>query len=193
MQKTVLGFSIAMFFALPAFGTPGTWSSADLAEIREKPRISRRGDGVTATFFVTADPRRAYRMLTDHARLPEFMPNMDSCRILKSGSDWAEIEFRSSRGSMILRREFDPPTRITWKLVESSMLKKVEGSWHLDPVEGGTILTYDSEVATRVPVPGFITNSIQQEALQSMIANVRRRIDSDGTWIKPDFKPGSRP
>ena len=171
--------------------TPATWSAQDVAELRGKPRITRRKGGVTASFFVSATPLQAYPLLIDHERLPEFMPNLDSCRVRRHGPGWAEVEMRNARGTMVLRREFDPPRSIRWSLVESPMLKRVNGSWRLDGVDGGTILTYDSEVETSVPVPAFVIQFVQQDSLGALVSNVRQRIDSNGSWVKPGFKRGS--
>lgn len=172
---------------------PATWSAQDVAELRAKPRITRRSGGVTASFVVSATPAQAYALLTDHEKLPEFMPNLDSCHVRKHGPGWAEVEMRNARGTMVLRREFDPPRSIRWSLVEGTMLKRVDGSWRLDEVEGGSVLTYDSEVETSVPVPAFVVQFIQQDSLNSLVANVRQRIDSNGTWVKPGFKRGPSP
>lgn len=169
----------------------GAWSEAEVTELRTQARILRRDRGVTASFFVAATAPQAYRILTDHARLPEFMPNLDACRVLAQGPHWAEIEMRNPRGRMILRREFEPPHRIRWSLVKSPMLKRVDGSWRLDPVPGGTVLTYDSEVEAALPVPAFVLRIVQHDALGALVSNVRHRIDSNGTWIKPDFAKGS--
>ena len=68
------------------------------------------------------------------------------------------------------------------------MLKRVDGAWRLDGVDGGTILTYDSEVETSVPVPTFVIRMVQQDSLNDLVSNVRRRIDSQGSWVKPGFK-----
>jgi ribosome-associated toxin RatA of RatAB toxin-antitoxin module len=143
---------------------------------------------VTASFFVAASPEQAYQILIDHPRLPQFMPNLDACIVRKQGPGWAEVEMRNARGSMVLRRVFDPPRRIQWSLVEGTLLKRVDGSWRLDGVDGGTILTYDSEVETTVPVPAFIIQFVQQDSLGALVSNVRQRIDSHGTWIKPSSK-----
>ncbi len=190
----LLGLSFARGEAAPAAtGKAGAWSAEEISRVRLKPRIAQRDGGVTASFFVAAAPERAYAILTDHPRLPEFMPNLDACTVRKHGPGWAEVEMRNAKGTMVLRRVFDPPRRIRWTLVEGSMLKRVDGSWRLDGVDGGTILTYDSEVETTVPVPGFIIQFVQQDSLKDLISNVRERIDSDGTWTKPGFKKGSQP
>lgn len=168
--------------------SPAVWSAEEVAELREQPRISQRPGGVTASFFVSATPREAYRILTDHAKLPQFMPNLDACHVRKQGPGWAEVEMTNSRGTMVLRREFEPPRSIRWSLVEAPMLKRVDGAWRLDGVDGGTILTYDSEVETSVPVPAFVIRMVQQDSLNDLVSNVRRRIDSQGSWVKPGFK-----
>jgi ribosome-associated toxin RatA of RatAB toxin-antitoxin module len=140
---------------------------------------------------VAAAPERAYAILTDHAQLPEFMPNLDACKVRKHGPAWAEVEMKNAKGTMVLRRVFDPPRSIRWTLVEGKMLKRVDGSWRLDRVDGGTLLTYDSEVETTVPVPAFVIQFVQQDSLNDLVSNVRQRIETNGVWTKPGFKKGS--
>lgn len=193
MRRTSLILTSALILGLPsaATGVAEAWSADEIARIRLKPRIAQRNGGVTASFFVGTTPERAYAILADHAQLPEFMPNLDACHVRRRGPNWAEVEMKNAKGTMVLRRVYDPPRSIRWTLVEGSMLKRVEGSWRLDGVEGGTILTYDSEVQTTVPVPAFIIQFVQQDSLGALISNVRQRIDTNGAWTKPGFKKGS--
>lgn len=190
---SLMAVSLMTPFAMPALAEPQAWPPEALAELQRKPQITRRAHGVTATFFVAASPQAAYAILTDHAHLPAFMPNLDSCRVLRKGPTWAEVEMRNARGAMVLRREFEPPRHIRWRLVKGAMLKRVDGSWSLEEVDGGTVLTYDSEVEPAVPVPKFLVQAVQQDSLEALVANVRQRIDSHGTWIKPGHTKGRTP
>lgn len=193
MGVSILSLAIMPPSAWAALAVPLAWSPEALAELRHQPQITRRSHGVTATFFVAASAPLAYGILTDHARLPEFMPNLDSCRVIRKGPSWAEVEMRNARGAMVLRREFEPPRRITWKLVKGAMLRRVDGSWTLEAVDGGTVLTYDSEVEPAVPVPRFLIQAIQQDSLEALVVNVKQRIDSHGTWTKPGHSKGRTP
>ena len=111
MRRTGLLLTSAVLLGLPsaAAGMVGAWSAEEIARIRLKPRIAHRDGGVTASFFVAAAPERAYAILTDHARLPEFMPNLEACKVRKHGPAWAEVEMKNAKGTMVLRRVFDPP------------------------------------------------------------------------------------
>lgn len=190
---SILSLGLLPVGAVAVHAAPGAWSAEEVIQLKLKPRIVRRDGGVTASFFVSATPERAYAIMTDHPKLPEFMPNLDVCRVRKQGPGWAEVEMTNAKGTMVLRREYEPPRRITWSLVEGTMLKRVDGSWRFDPVAGGTVLTYDSEVETSVPVPAFIIQFVQQDSLTALVSNVRQRVDSNGTWTKPGFKKDSQP
>lgn len=169
-------------------------TAEDLAKLKAGETITRPYAvegmaGVEALFWVEASPETAYRILSDTARLAEFMPSLSECAILQSGDGFAVVRMISEQGEMLQRRSYDPPYRVSWKLVQpASLVKDVRGRWLIEPSGKGTILSYGVAILPAFPVPHALLQQLQNSKLPPLIRNVRARIESGGTWTKPDFK-----
>lgn len=144
--------------------------------------------GVEALFWVDAPPAAAFRVLSDTGRLAEFMPNLSECTILESGDGFAVVRMISEQGEMVQRRSYEPPSRVTWRLVRASALKDVKGRWLIEPVAGGTVLSYAVAIQLALPVPPPLLQAFQNRSLPALVHNVRERIESGGKWTKPDYR-----
>jgi hypothetical protein len=69
------------------------------------------------------------------------------------------------------------PNRISWKSVRGDV-KRNDGSWSLEPVAGGTVVTYQVHVVPHGPVPGYVVAYLQKQALPGLIKAIRDRIEA---------------
>lgn len=145
--------------------------------------------GVEALFWVDAPVESAFRLLADTPRLAEFMPALRTCTILEAGDRYAIVKMVSEQGVMVQRRSYEPPDRITWQLVRAPGLKDMKGRWQMSPVAPrGTVLSYGVALEPAFLVPRPLIDHFQSRNLPALVRNVRARIESGGTWIKPDYR-----
>ncbi|MNY61254.1 hypothetical protein D3C86_1979160 [compost metagenome] len=91
-------------------------------------------------------------------------------------------------GELTQRRVAAPPDEIRWTLIQSPMLRNLKGYWHLEPLDGGTLLAYGLAVEPVAPVPSGVVRHFQQQRLPPLVENVRARIESRGAWTKPEHR-----
>lgn len=165
----------------------------ELAKLKSGETITRPFSveglpGVEALFWVNASPEAAFRILSDTPRLAEFMPSLSECTILESGDGYAVVKMETDQGELVQRRSYEPPNRVSWKLVRASNLKDVRGRWLIEPSGHGTVLSYGVAIQPAFPVPQALIQHFQNQNLPPLIRNVRARIESGGKWTKPEFK-----
>ncbi|HEY9898479.1 MAG TPA: SRPBCC family protein [Pantanalinema sp.] len=143
--------------------------------------------GIEASFFAKAPLEVAYRILADTEQLAAFMPSMKECVILQRGEGYVVVKQIGDAGELTQRRTALPPDEIRWTMIHSPGLRNMKGYWHLEALDGGTVLSYGLAVEPVVPVPSSVVIHFQQQKLPPLVANVRARIESRGKWTKPEF------
>lgn len=143
--------------------------------------------GIRASFFVHATPASAFAMLADTEHLAEFMPAMKSCTILERMAHGCVVKMEGDGGEMVIRRIYEPPHRITWTLVHGTGIKQLDGSWEVESAGKGAVLHYTLCVKPFLPIPQNLVTHFQGQRLPAMVHHVRSRIESGGTWAKPDY------
>lgn len=147
------------------------------------------GRSVTAQFYVAAPPKAVFEVLTDYAHMTEFMPMVDTVRVLKAWPNGAHVSFRVRYLNLfdiveVDERHYEGIERITWRAVQGP-LKVSDGSWTLAPRGPGTNVVYRTEVDPGIPLPSRLTGMLIQSGLPEFLDGVARRVESGGRWRKP--------
>src|SRR5471030_450661 len=114
---------------------------------------------------VNASPATVWRILTDYEHMNEFVPDLNSCRVLSRNGNEVIIEqlgtarflFMSKSIHLIVRATEQPMTSIDIALVSGDM-KHYESHWELIPVPetGGTRVVYSGRLVPNFYVPGIL-------------------------------------
>jgi ribosome-associated toxin RatA of RatAB toxin-antitoxin module len=154
-------------------------------------RVIRNGEAlfeVTAIGFVRATPEQAWRVLTDYDRLPDFVPDLVSARLLSRSGNVARIEQKNNAGimfvshtvRMVLQVEEAPCSTIDVRLIEGDM-KRYDIHWDLEPesVDGmpGTRITFSGVMEPKFLVPPLFGRAVVQTSLKNTLEAVVAEIE----------------
>ena len=128
--------------------------------------------------------QEAWQLLTDYEHLPEYMPNVDSSRVVSrtDSSRWVRQVLTSQLvvpWTFIFTLEYVAvaPDELRFRHVEGQ-LKSYEGRWKLTPRGERTAISYQARVTYRL-VPGFLAAYIVRRQLGQMmpalVAEMQRR------------------
>lgn len=69
---------------------------------------------------------------------------------------------------------------VSWTLVKSQMLRQLDGSYRLAPVEGGkrTEVTYSLTVDVKIPMLGMIKRKAEKVIIDRALAGLKKRVES---------------
>lgn len=157
---------------------------------REKPGSDVKE--VRAVGEVDAPPERVYQVITDFEHYAEFMPYLEDSKVIKRSDDevvtWAIMNAPMvSRRDWIVRVKLDPKNKLgtTWTLATEGpppsdravRLKVNDGSWTLEPLDGGkrTRCTYYLYTDPGGSIPTWIANKANTMALPDLFEAVRKR------------------
>jgi len=141
---------------------------------------------IEAEIVVDAPVRDVYELAKDQERFPEFMPDVETVRVLERRPDsiltrWktlvedAPIEWTEED------RFDDAATRIDYKLLEGD-LEKFEGSWTFEERDGATFvklgIEYDFGVPTLAELIGPTLAKKVRENADMMLAGLKKEAES---------------
>jgi len=141
---------------------------------------------IEADIVVDAPVRDVYELAKDQERFPEFMPDVETVRVLERRPDsiltrWktlvedAPIEWTEED------RFDDAATRIDYKLLEGD-LEKFEGAWTFEERDGATYVNlgidYDFGVPTLAELIGPTLAKKVRENADMMLAGLKKEAES---------------
>lgn len=136
---------------------------------------------VDATMIVPAPAAAVYSALTECVRAPEVFPSLKSCRVIETdpGRAWDIREHKVASWasflpdmSTVFRSEYVPNRSISFRLL-SGDLQHLDGAWRLEPVKGGTRVTYEARVGFHALVPSFLVRQSLAGDVPKFMAAIR--------------------
>jgi ribosome-associated toxin RatA of RatAB toxin-antitoxin module len=141
---------------------------------------------IAASGTVTAAPSVAWRTLTDYDHLADFVPDLQSARVLSRDGDKVVVEqlgtarflFFSQPIHLVVRVHEQAPDRIDIGLVEGDM-KVYRAGWTLVPLagDGGTKVVYNAVIEPDFFVPAMVGTRLVKSDIGRMMAAVLARIE----------------
>jgi len=142
---------------------------------------------VDATGTVQAPPAIVWKVLTTYERMDEFVPDLESCKVLSRNGNEVIVEqfgtarflFMSRSIHLVVRATETPMTSIDIALISGDM-KHYESHWELIPVPetGGTRIVYSGKLAPNFYVPGILGSKMIRGDIERMMGAVLTRLDS---------------
>jgi hypothetical protein len=71
------------------------------------------------------------------------------------------------------------PREISWSLVESDIMRRLDGHYVFDAVGPATAVLYELAIELVVPLPGFIKRRAEGKIIGTALRELKRQIESD--------------
>ena len=180
--------------------TAQEWETLKTGEVVAAEVMTRNPDGSGATevlvkAWIKAPREEVWKIIRSYNTFAEFFPRVRECRITRQEGETYWVEYHTELlGLMVVYHltliGTEKFLRIDFFLDKNfrNDVKDTVGFWGLDdaPDGKGTVLTYSIFVDSGIPVPQFIARKISKPNLVQVVKNVRRRVESGGTWKKPN-------
>ena len=190
----ILTLSLAM-----AVVTKDDWEKLKAGEVLFEGKFLETENKVqkgefTVRIFIKADRKAVWKVVRDYENMPEYTPRLYNVTILKKEDGtvylryqlkvmWLDITYYP------LTHETELYRRVDWEtdLTKRNDIGGTTGYWLLEdaPGESGIILHYVSYVDIGYLVPKLLAKTVAKRSLPEVIINMRKRIESGGTWVKP--------
>jgi hypothetical protein len=158
--------------------------------------VTVRGDGgvyrVAASFSTDHPMAVAHAVLTDYERIPRFMPDVRSSRILERGTGRAVVEqeavarvlFFSKQVRLVLDVQESPAT-IHFRDRSGASFVRYEGTWTLREHDGHAVIGYELLAEPAFDVPEFILTRLLKRDAGRMIERLQAEIADRATRPAP--------
>jgi hypothetical protein len=163
---------------LPLLWGPGAASSAEVV-------VSRAAVGfeVRAWIEAPAPIDSCYAVLTDFERLAEFIPDMQSSRIVSAPGEplllrqvgRTRFAFFELSFDVTLALELDPPSRVGFRRVAGSLVR-MEGDWRISGDGSGCRIDYGAIIAPDVFVPPLIGPALMRRQVRRQLEGIEAEI-----------------
>lgn len=142
------------------------------------PQVERK-------IVIDGDPQRVYELAKDMESFPNFMPDVESVKVVERGPNSTVTEWVTNvDGTPFIWTEddnFDDKNlRIDYALIEGD-LEKFEGSWSFRPVDGKTEVTlvvdYDFGLPELTELIGPTLHEKVGENSEMMLAGMKKLVE----------------
>jgi ribosome-associated toxin RatA of RatAB toxin-antitoxin module len=181
----LLGCALSVWSAAPVAAQPGA-PSFELDVERVDGVDGDKVYRITSSGSVAATPAAVWRILTDYDHLADYLPYLDSARVVSRNGDRIIVEQLGTARFLFFRQPIRllvkvherAPDRIDIGLIDGDM-KVYRASWQLSPLAGaaGTRLTYNATIVPKFHVPGIVGTGTVRRDVARMMAAVLLRLD----------------
>lgn len=136
--------------------------------------------------IVRATPQQTWAVLTDYARLPEFVPDLISSTLVSRSGNESVLEQHGRAGFLFMRQAVHIVVRVTEQPLVSLKVALISGNmkhytshWQLAPLAGqeGTQIDYQGRLEPDFFVPKLLGRALVQRDTQRMLAAVVSEIE----------------
>ncbi|MDX2357394.1 SRPBCC family protein [Dietzia sp. PP-33] len=124
-------------------------------------------------------------VISDFDTYPEWSTSIKVAEVLSIGADSRpdRVRFSLEAGAIVDDYVLDyswsaDDKAVEWRLESSALQRAQKGSYHLEPVEGGTRVDYELEIELVVPVIGRLRNRAERRILSEALRELKRRTES---------------
>jgi coenzyme Q-binding protein COQ10 len=153
---------------------------------------------VRAAVLIRASPEAIWRVMTDCAQTPSFVPGLKGCRRIDGAADgsWEDIE-HEVRYSWLLptvryvfRAHYHRPHRIDFRRT-SGDLKEEEGTWLLTqtPDASATVVEYEVYVDPGFWIPQVLVTRSLRKDLPAALTGLRDRVEQSAPTVNQRTLP----
>lgn len=142
-------------------------------------------DQATETIEIAAPAERIVEVLGDFDAYPSWARDLKGVTVESRDTEGRghEVTFRAAAmgrsTSYTLRYEYgEDPLTIGWELVRGDIMRRLDGSYVLEPVGDRTRVTYHLSVDLIVPLPGFVKRRAESKIIHTALRELRARAES---------------
>ncbi|MFE5735114.1 MULTISPECIES: SRPBCC family protein [unclassified Streptomyces] len=140
----------------------------------------------SSSITVEAAPADVMGVIADFARYPEWTGEVKEAEVLEKDAAGraAKVRLLLDAGAIkddhTLAYTWTGADEVSWTLVKSQMLRSLDGSYRLTPLDGGrrTEVTYQLTVDVKIPMLGMIKRKAEKVIIDRALAGLKKRVES---------------
>jgi ribosome-associated toxin RatA of RatAB toxin-antitoxin module len=135
----------------------------------------------SATIDVAARPAEIMEVIADFEHYPEWVDSMKSAEVLTMADGHAKtvrvvLDHNFVKDDYVLAYDWQP-TKVSWHLVQGTLVKAMDGSYELQPRGGATTVTYRLSVDVNLPMIGLVKRKAEKTIIDGALKNLKKRVE----------------
>jgi len=138
-------------------------------------------DQTSASIDIAAAPDEIMQVIADFEHYPEWVDSMKIAEVLTTADDRAEtvrmvLDHNLVKDDYVLAYDWQP-TKVSWHLVEGTLLKAMDGSYELSANGADTTVTYRLSVDVNLPMIGLFKRKAEKTIIDGALKNLKKRVE----------------
>ncbi|MFF1902103.1 SRPBCC family protein [Kitasatospora sp. NPDC058218] len=137
-----------------------------------------------SSITIDATPAKVMAVIADFAAYPAWTGEVKEIEVLETAENGRAAQVRllldagAIRDEHVLAYTWDGDREVGWTLVRSQMLRSLDGSYSLAPLDGGrTEVTYQLAVDVKIPMLGMIKRKAEKVIIDRALAGLKKRVE----------------
>ncbi|MEV0531507.1 SRPBCC family protein [Kitasatospora sp. NPDC050463] len=137
-----------------------------------------------SSITIDATPAKVMAVIADFAAYPAWTGEVKEVEVLETAENGRAAQVRllldagAIRDEHVLAYTWDDDREVGWTLVRSQMLRSLDGSYSLAPLDGGrTEVTYQLAVDVKIPMLGMIKRKAEKVIIDRALAGLKKRVE----------------
>lgn len=141
----------------------------------------------SSDIVIAAPPADIMNVIADFPSYPKWATGVRQADVVSAGSSSGDgraeevhfiLDAAPIRDEYNLGYVWNGDAEVSWKIVSpGSMLTGMDGSYHLDPIEDGTRVTYQLEVNVSIPMLGMLKRKAEKVVIDTALKGLKRRVE----------------
>jgi ribosome-associated toxin RatA of RatAB toxin-antitoxin module len=139
----------------------------------------------SSSITIAAAPATVMAVIADFESYPDWATGVKEADVLSADSSGRAEQVRfvlnasPINDTYTLAYDWTGDKQVSWKLVEASMLKALDGSYTLSPVgEGQTEVTYKLRVDVSIPMIGLLRRKAEKVIIDTALKGLKQRVET---------------
>jgi ribosome-associated toxin RatA of RatAB toxin-antitoxin module len=139
----------------------------------------------SSSITIEAAPADVMEVISDFARYPEWTGEVKEADVLAADPDGRAEQVRLLLDAGAIRDDHTlaytwGENQVSWSLVKSQMLRALDGSYILAPLDDGkkTEVTYQLTVDVKIPMLGMIKRKAEKVIIDRALDGLKKRVES---------------
>jgi ribosome-associated toxin RatA of RatAB toxin-antitoxin module len=144
-------------------------------------------DRTESTIVIGAPPADVLEVIADFEAYPEWTGAVKHAEVLETDDEDRPVRAEFVLDAGAIRDTYtldytwavdaDGVGSLSWTLVQSTVLKALDGTYELHPVDGGTAVRYALAVDLRVPMLGMLRRKAEKVIIDTALNELKKRVE----------------
>lgn len=138
-------------------------------------------ESTSASIDMAAPPKAVLAVISDFSGYPQWVDSISTAEVLTSTGERADtvrmvLNHPLVSDDYVLAYQW-APDKVSWRLVQGTLLKAMDGSYVLTSLPEGTRVTYTLVVDVHLPMIGMFKRKAEKAIIDGALQGLKRRVE----------------